>query len=145
MKRLRLVFLTFGVGIGLCLILSNLAKKNDRFSVQRLDDVHNLLHAYLPILASEDWKFNNVTIEDLELILKQKHVVLNNPIPRDPSKSCYEIVRPVIRTNMTGPTSEPLIQETTNVNDDLWVAVGYIDGHCGVIRRQENTMKEGKP
>jgi len=70
---------------------------------------------------------------DIMMLLKDLHangIRLNNPIPRDPSKPCYRIA--------VGDTNSPpgvLIEETTNVNDNLFIVRGYDDGHVSLDRK----------
>jgi hypothetical protein len=74
-------------------------------------------------------------ISELISTLNSKHIILNNPIPKDRSFDCYRLVYLGTNNNCITPNTV-LIEETTNVNDDKSIIKSYMDGSIVVLERK---------
>jgi hypothetical protein len=95
---------------------------------QRIADVQALTRAFH---ESPD----ATNIKDLTDILAHEGVNLNNPIPKDRTKPCYNLLRNIRAAGDLVGQSYHLIEET-NVTDTNQIVVSCFDGSTLVLRRE---------
>jgi hypothetical protein len=119
----------------------------DRFKAkkirdERLQDVKALVEVYMKV--HETFPERAITMEQLVAMLATQGVRLHNPIPRDPTKPCYQLRLPAIDTS-----SQMLIKET-NTTDTKAIFIATRDGaimelSAARLREMENTGAPAVP
>jgi hypothetical protein len=123
-------FLSISI-IGLCTFSGWHSFRRHSILQKRMQDVRMLTITYFESAKTNEP--NNIS--ELISTLNSKHIILNNPIPKDRSFDCYRLVYLGTNNNCITPNTV-LIEETTNVNDDKSIIKSYMDGSIVVLERK---------
>jgi hypothetical protein len=110
-----------------CVSASLCGCRENRVRQQRMEDVQALLQLH------GRHEYTNTSISELMRLAAAKGIKIRNPIPRDPSKPCYEIV---VSNDTNMVLSAVVIQETGNVADGKFIVKGYAGGYVTIDRKK---------
>ena len=97
----------------------------------RVEDVGLLTSTYLRLAKTGSPPAMSNLLSDI----RRRGLKLNNPIPRDTSIPCYQIVTNATISNYLGHPDVVIIEENDNVADPIGRVRGLADGSVALIRK----------